>query len=107
MSSPGFWRDRPTFVTGATGLVGSWLVRRLLEACRRSPSVRQILAAMGSRLKPEIRNEAQNEIREQYLSAARARSELGWTPRFSLQQGLERTIAWYREFLQQPTRVSP
>lgn len=27
-----FWRDRPTFVTGATGLVGSWLVKRLTEA---------------------------------------------------------------------------
>jgi CDP-glucose 4,6-dehydratase len=27
-----FWRDRPTFVTGATGLVGGWLVRRLLDA---------------------------------------------------------------------------
>ena len=27
-----FWRDRPTFVTGATGLVGGWLVRRLVEA---------------------------------------------------------------------------
>jgi CDP-glucose 4,6-dehydratase len=26
-----FWQDRPTFVTGATGLVGGWLVRRLLE----------------------------------------------------------------------------
>ena len=26
-----FWRDRPTFVTGATGLMGGWLVRRLLE----------------------------------------------------------------------------
>ena len=24
----GFWRDRPTLVTGATGLVGGWLVRR-------------------------------------------------------------------------------
>ena len=27
-----FWLDRPTFVTGATGLVGSWLVKRLVES---------------------------------------------------------------------------
>ena len=27
-----FWSDRPTFVTGATGLVGAWLVKRLLAA---------------------------------------------------------------------------
>jgi CDP-glucose 4,6-dehydratase len=27
-----FWRDRPVFVTGATGLVGGWLVKRLVEA---------------------------------------------------------------------------
>jgi len=26
-----FWLDRPTLVTGGTGLVGSWLVRRLVE----------------------------------------------------------------------------
>src|SRR5258705_3019346 len=31
ISSP-FWQDRPVFVTGATGLVGGWLVRRLLDA---------------------------------------------------------------------------
>jgi CDP-glucose 4,6-dehydratase len=31
VSTP-FWRDRPTFVTGATGLVGASLVRRLVEA---------------------------------------------------------------------------
>ena len=27
-----FWLDRPTLVTGATGLVGGWLVRRLVDA---------------------------------------------------------------------------
>lgn len=27
-----FWLDRPVLVTGATGLVGSWLTRRLVEA---------------------------------------------------------------------------
>ena len=26
-----FWQDRPTFITGATGLLGGWLVRRLLD----------------------------------------------------------------------------
>src|ERR1700732_4808222 len=30
--SNSFWLDRPVLVTGATGLVGGWLVRRLLEA---------------------------------------------------------------------------
>ncbi|MEY2819701.1 MAG: hypothetical protein RL275_3164, partial [Chloroflexota bacterium] len=27
-----FWLDRPTFVTGGTGLVGSWLIKRLMAA---------------------------------------------------------------------------
>src|SRR5580692_8239509 len=27
-----FWRDHPVLVTGATGLVGSWLVRHLVHA---------------------------------------------------------------------------
>src|SRR5437588_11178927 len=30
--SSAFWLDRPTLVTGATGLVGSWLVKRLVNA---------------------------------------------------------------------------
>ena len=35
--------------------------------------VRQILRLMGSDLEPDVRNEASNEIRHQYLSAAKAR----------------------------------
>ena len=31
----------------------------------------------------------------------KARAVLGWKPLFSLVQGLERTIAWYREFFAQ------
>ena len=27
-----FWRDRPTFVTGGTGLLGGWLVKQLVES---------------------------------------------------------------------------
>ncbi len=61
--------------------------------------VRRILYSMDSALQPDIRNEASNEIHHQYLSAARARMELCWQPLFTLEQGLERTIAWYREFL--------
>jgi CDP-glucose 4,6-dehydratase len=61
----------------------------------------KILALMGSKLEPDIRNEATNEIRHQYLSAARARQELSWQPLFTLDEGLRRTIDWYQKFLGQ------
>jgi len=61
--------------------------------------VERILDLMESDLKPVIRNEATNEIRRQYLSAAKARRVLGWQPIFTLDEGLKRTIAWYRDFL--------
>ncbi len=59
----------------------------------------RILAAMGSNLTPDIRNEASNEIKHQYLSAAKARRMLDWSPLYSLEGALEKTIAWYTEFL--------
>lgn len=61
--------------------------------------VERILAVMGSDLRPEIRNEASNEIHAQYLDSTRARTELGWRPAVGLDEGLRRTVAWYREFL--------
>jgi CDP-glucose 4,6-dehydratase len=61
--------------------------------------VERILSLMGSSLLPEVRSEASNEIRHQYLSAALARRELGWAPLFNLDTGLQKTISWYEEFL--------
>jgi CDP-glucose 4,6-dehydratase len=60
--------------------------------------VDRILKVMGSTLDPEVRNEASHEILHQYLSAGAARRDLGWTPQFTLEDGLTRTIAWYRDF---------
>ncbi len=61
--------------------------------------VGKILQEMNSPLAPEVRNEASNEIRDQYLSAERARRLLNWSPLFTMEEGLRRTIAWYRGFL--------
>jgi CDP-glucose 4,6-dehydratase len=61
---------------------------------------RQILTLMGSDgLEPVVLDQATNEIKHQYLSAEKARNVLGWTPQFTLDKGLERTIGWYRSFL--------
>jgi CDP-glucose 4,6-dehydratase len=54
---------------------------------------------MGSSLEPDVRNEASHEIKHQYLSAAKARRMLDWSPSFELDAGLERTVTWYRDFL--------
>jgi len=58
----------------------------------------KILAVMGrSDLRPIILNTAKAEIPEQHLSAARARGELGWTPRYTMEEGIAETVAWYRD----------
>lgn len=60
--------------------------------------VNLILRKMNSPLQPEILNQASHEIRRQFLSAERARTVLNWHPQFTLETGLDRTLAWYREF---------
>ncbi|HBU90525.1 sugar dehydratase [Bacillus pumilus] len=62
--------------------------------------VDKILKAMGSELKPRILNQGTHEIKHQYLSAEKARKLLDWKPNYSIDEGLEKTIEWYREFFQ-------
>jgi CDP-glucose 4,6-dehydratase len=61
--------------------------------------VRRVSEIVGSDLQPDVRNEAQHEIHHQYLSAEKARRLLGWSPLFTLDEGLRSTAQWYRTFL--------
>lgn len=58
----------------------------------------------AGKLKPKVKNEATGEIRNQFLSAAKARRLLGWRPRYDLEAGLAETIEWYRAFFQPQAR---
>jgi CDP-glucose 4,6-dehydratase len=51
-------------------------------------------------LEPVVLNEASNEIKYQYLSSEKAKSMLGWSPQYSLEQGLHETILWYKSYMQ-------
>ncbi len=62
--------------------------------------VEAVQKQMGSSLKPEIKNEATNEIPKQYLSAKKAKATLGWKPSFDFDKGLKKTIQWYTAYLQ-------
>ncbi len=60
--------------------------------------VRTIYEVAQTRPKFKILNRAQHEIRHQYLSAAKIKSVLGWKPKHSLEEGLGKTLDWYREY---------
>ena len=91
---------------------------RLAECCRQDPIrgqafnfstespltvsglVHKIQKLMGQEdLEPDIQNCATGEILHQSLSAAKARTLLGWKPKFPMETGLRETIEWYRGFL--------
>lgn len=53
----------------------------------------------GPRQSPIVLDVAKHEIQAQYLDSSKARSQLGWSARYTLRQGLAETIDWYRNFL--------
>lgn len=59
--------------------------------------VDKLRSLMGcEHLEPDVRATAEGEIPTQHLSAEKARSVLGWSPRYDLDSGLPPTIEWYR-----------
>jgi CDP-glucose 4,6-dehydratase len=61
--------------------------------------VQRISRLMEKAIDPVVLNQATNEIRHQYLSAEKARRVLGWSPLYTLDQGLQATVQWYERFL--------
>jgi CDP-glucose 4,6-dehydratase len=68
----------------------SWPVREVVEAVCR---------AAGADVRPDIRGEGTpaGEIDRQWVDASKLRALTGWEPEVSLEEGLARTVAWYRE----------
>jgi CDP-glucose 4,6-dehydratase len=56
-------------------------------------------------LEPVILNRASGEVREQYLTAEKAKKVLGWSPQFSMEKGLRRSIEWYQAYLEKVEAV--
>jgi CDP-glucose 4,6-dehydratase len=61
--------------------------------------VKTVLRVAGSDLEPEVLGGPTNEPVEfvEHLSGAKLRDTLGWEPRFSLEDGIRRTLDWYTE----------
>lgn len=69
----------------------------------RAYPVLEVVAAIarlaGTGVEPEIRGSGnpEGEIDRQYVDPTKLRETLGWEPAVALEEGLERTIEWYRE----------
>lgn len=61
--------------------------------------VRKIITMMGADSEPIVLNSGRNEIQDQYLSIRKAQDVLGWQPEHSFDNGLLKTIDWYRRLL--------
>lgn len=59
-----------------------------------------VCKAVGAgEIEPRVLDAAVGEIRDQYLDAGKARRVLGWKASVSLDDGLARTVDWYRRLL--------
>jgi CDP-glucose 4,6-dehydratase len=63
--------------------------------------VRRLVGASGRDLEPDIRGErtARDDVDRQYLDSGAIARDLGWSPAWTLDEGLRKTYAWYESAL--------
>jgi CDP-glucose 4,6-dehydratase len=81
---------------GCAWNVGAGRPRPVLEIVRR------LIAVSGRDVEPDVQGEGtpHGEIDRQYLDSTRIRDELGWEPRWTLDDGLRETWAWYERHIE-------
>lgn len=58
---------------------------------------RKICRAMGKEIEPIFEPARAGDVRDSQADSERARTQLNWEPRVTLDEGLQRTIAWFSE----------
>lgn len=66
--------------------------------------VREILSHADAPMEPKVLGQNHGEIARQWLSSEKAERVLGWRPAVALDEGIERSVRWYRNVLR-PERV--
>jgi CDP-glucose 4,6-dehydratase len=59
-----------------------------------------ILKMLESDLIPVIEGKNHGEIQAQYLDSSKAKDMLNWAPKFGLEEGLRKTICWYKKYFE-------
>lgn len=66
------------------------------QPCKIGEIIEMVRDKINKKIPIEVVEKEFYEIREQYLDASKIR-ELGWNPKISLSDGLDRTVEWYRK----------
>ena len=74
-----FWTNKRILITGYDGFLGSWSTKALID--RQADAAGIDKAISKSRI------------------TAKTRTILGWKPKYTLRQGLDKTIQCYREHI--------
>jgi CDP-glucose 4,6-dehydratase len=84
--------------TGEAFNAGSGQPRSVLEV------VELVCQLAGTGIQPDVRGTSRQpgEITRQWVDSTKLRTTSGWKPRFTLEEGLRRTVDWYRQHLDHP-----
>ena len=81
---------------GITGLAFNFGLEQPLSVLKVVEIVTELMGK--TTLQPIIQNEASHEILRQFLDCTKAHRLLAWQPQYTLEQGLQQTIAWYKAY---------